>query len=92
MGPTSASMRATASAEAFGSETSNGAMAASTPSAFRPAAARSSLALSRPLSTMRAPALPSPPASARPMPWLEPVTRATRPVRSNKALLMMVLP
>ena len=83
MGPLSASIRAMAVSTAALSVTSKLATSTVWPWARRLAAASASLAWLRAFSTTVAPASASPPASARPMPWLEPVTRARRPVRSN---------
>ena len=82
-GPTRRSTSLTPASTAASSLTSNAQVSARMPSAASAPAARARLAASRPLSTTRAPALPSARASARPMPRLEPVTRAMRPVRSN---------
>src|SRR5882757_6549942 len=80
-----ASKRAKASTIPASSVTSKAEPSAAYPAVRMSATAASTRAGSTPLTINRAPAFASPSAMARPSPREEPVTRAVRPERSNKA-------
>src|SRR5258708_6626593 len=81
----SASKRLKAATIASSSVTSKAEPSAACPAARMSATAVSTRAGSTPLTSTRAPALAGPSAMARPSPREEPVTRAVRPERSNRA-------
>ena len=76
---------------AFGSVTSKAQAVVSMPKSRKRCCAVASFAGSRPLMMTRAPASASPRARPKPIPWLDPVTSAFFPVRSN-ILLIRVSP
>jgi len=91
MGATCASMPATASSTCASSVTSKGRTWAAMPSAPSSSFTFSRASACRLFSTIRAPALPSPRASTLPSPREEPVTRAVFPVKSKRAMLLVML-
>ena len=84
-GPSSASTRRNAGSSAGRSVTSTASASARAPAACSSASTSAFFSTLRPKIATAAPACANPSAMPRPMPRLPPVTRATRPARSNAA-------